>query len=117
MKFLVDAQLPYRLARFLQKSGYDTIHTLDLPLKNATSDTEINALSLRENRILITKDKDFLESFILKGQPAQLLLITTGNISNKELERLFTNNFTQITELFANYKLIEMSKDALIIHF
>lgn len=50
MKFLVDAQLPYRIARFLQESGYDTIHTLDLPLKNATPDTEINALSIKENR-------------------------------------------------------------------
>lgn len=31
MKFLVDAQLPVRLARFLQKNGYDTLHTRDLP--------------------------------------------------------------------------------------
>ena len=45
MKFLVDAQLPVRLARFLQGVGYDTIHTRDLPLKNATSDTEINDIS------------------------------------------------------------------------
>jgi predicted nuclease of predicted toxin-antitoxin system len=27
MKFLVDAQLPLRLARFLQSAGYDTLHT------------------------------------------------------------------------------------------
>ena len=32
MKFLVDAQLPIRLARFLQASGHDAIHTLDLPI-------------------------------------------------------------------------------------
>ncbi len=31
MKFLVDAQLPVRLARFLKTSSYDTIHTRDLP--------------------------------------------------------------------------------------
>ncbi|MBD2726541.1 DUF5615 family PIN-like protein [Nostoc sp. FACHB-892] len=31
MKFIVDAQLPVRLARFLKTSGYDTIHTRDLP--------------------------------------------------------------------------------------
>ena len=47
MKFLVDAQLPVRLARFLQASGYDTIHTRDLPEQNATSDNEINALSIQ----------------------------------------------------------------------
>jgi len=33
MKFLVDSQLPVRLARFLQGVGYDTIHTRDLPFK------------------------------------------------------------------------------------
>jgi predicted nuclease of predicted toxin-antitoxin system len=44
MKFLVDAQLPVRLARFLESTGYDTIHTKDLSNKNATSDTEINAI-------------------------------------------------------------------------
>lgn len=31
MKFLVDVQLPVRLARPLQDVGYDTIHTKDLP--------------------------------------------------------------------------------------
>ncbi|NEO54909.1 MAG: hypothetical protein F6K54_18610 [Okeania sp. SIO3B5] len=30
MKFLVDAQLPVRLAVFLQYAGYDAIHTKDL---------------------------------------------------------------------------------------
>ncbi|EAW39007.1 hypothetical protein L8106_01792 [Lyngbya sp. PCC 8106] len=44
MKFLIDAQLPMRLARILQIAGYDTVHTLDLPQKNATPDTEINLI-------------------------------------------------------------------------
>lgn len=33
MKFLIDAQLPRRLAIFMQELGYDAIHTLDLPNK------------------------------------------------------------------------------------
>jgi predicted nuclease of predicted toxin-antitoxin system len=36
MKFLVDAQLLVRLARWLRTSGYDTIHTFDLPQQNLT---------------------------------------------------------------------------------
>jgi predicted nuclease of predicted toxin-antitoxin system len=114
MKFL--AQLPIRIAKFLQSLGYDTIHTKDLPLKNATSDTEINALSLKEKRILITKDKDFLESFILQKKPYKLLLITTGNISNNELENLFVKNIQQITEMFSKYDLIYLNQDSLIVH-
>jgi predicted nuclease of predicted toxin-antitoxin system len=69
MKFLVDAQLPVRLANFLQKAGYDTIHTKDLFLKNATPDTEINSISMREKRIVISKDSDFLDSFLINQIP------------------------------------------------
>ncbi|WP_242040254.1 DUF5615 family PIN-like protein [Anabaena subtropica] len=92
MKFLVDAQLSVRLADFLRVSNYDTIHTRDLPEKNSTSDIEINAISIQQNRISITKDSEFVNSFLTIKQPHKLLLITTGNISNSELENLFSSN-------------------------
>jgi predicted nuclease of predicted toxin-antitoxin system len=34
---------------------------------------------------MVTKDRDFEMSHLLHGVPAQLLLITTGNISNNAL--------------------------------
>ena len=40
MKFLVDAQLPKRLAEWLNEAGHDTLHTLDLPRGNRTPDAE-----------------------------------------------------------------------------
>lgn len=60
MKFLVDAQLPIRLARFLIASGYDTSHTRNLPQKNATLNTQINEISIQQKRVVITKDSDLL---------------------------------------------------------
>ncbi|MFM5899214.1 MAG: DUF5615 family PIN-like protein, partial [Dolichospermum sp.] len=42
MKFLIDAQLPMRIANLLENLGCDVIHTKNLPLKNATPDSEIN---------------------------------------------------------------------------
>jgi uncharacterized protein with PIN domain len=56
MKFVVDAQLPRRLARELAASGHDAVHTLDFPAANRTQDKEIVALAIRENRIVVTKD-------------------------------------------------------------
>ena len=38
MKFLVDAQLPVKLAQILRQKGYDAIHTKELPHQNQTSD-------------------------------------------------------------------------------
>ncbi|MBE9251624.1 MULTISPECIES: DUF5615 family PIN-like protein [Nostocales] len=116
MKFLIDAQLPMRIANLLENLGYDVIHTKNLPLKNATPDSEINKLSILEQRIVITKDKDFLDSFLIKQEPYKLLLITTGNISNKQIEQLFLQNITQIIELFLTYDFLEMTRDSLIIH-
>jgi predicted nuclease of predicted toxin-antitoxin system len=69
----------------LQSAGCDTIHTKDLPRRNATPDSEINLLSIQESIILITKDKDFLDSFIIKQQPYKLLILTTGHINNNQL--------------------------------
>jgi predicted nuclease of predicted toxin-antitoxin system len=116
MKFLVDAQLPVRLSYLLKSLGHDSIHTKELILQNATPDNEINAISLREQRIVITKDLDFWDSFYIRQEPFKLLLITTGNISNKELEALFIKNVEQITKLFEQYSLIEMSRDAVTVH-
>ena len=107
MKFLVDAQLPVRLAIFLRSQGYDTLHTSDLAFKNSTSDGEINIISLREERVVITKDSDFFDSFMLRREPFKLLLITTGNINNLDLEILFAKNIGQLIELFQSYSLIE----------
>ena len=116
MKFLVDAQLPKRLARYLQSKGYDAIHTQDLPQGNATSDTDINAISLQEKRIVVTKDADFVQSFLLQQVPYKLLLIATGNIKNAELENVFEKSLDRLTEIFDNYSYLELGRDAIIIH-
>ena len=65
MKFIVDAQLPRRLARDLAAAGHDVTHTLDLPLRNRTPDSEVVALAAREGRVVVTKDSDF-SSMVLR---------------------------------------------------
>ncbi|MEO6454390.1 MAG: DUF5615 family PIN-like protein [Ginsengibacter sp.] len=116
MKFIVDAQFPYGVKSFLLTQGYDTIHTEDLPLKDRTPDWEINKISLEQQRIVVTKDIDFLDSYYLKKMPFKLLLITTGNIVNRDLYNLFTKNISAIIKAFSNYSLVEMDNNSLIIH-
>jgi predicted nuclease of predicted toxin-antitoxin system len=41
MKFIVDAQLPYRLKNWLIAKDYDTIHTEDFLEQSLTADLEI----------------------------------------------------------------------------
>ncbi|PDV96492.1 DUF5615 family PIN-like protein [Candidatus Chloroploca asiatica] len=92
MKFLIDAQLPRRLVFVFRNAGYDAIHTLDLPQQNTTSDSDITNIAIQETRIVVTKDADFVESFILSRRPPRLLVIATGNIRNiDDVETIATN--------------------------
>lgn len=116
MKFLVDAHLPRRLAYRLRDAGHDALHTLDLPNRNRTTDTEINAISQREERVVITKDADFVNSFVLFHQPWKLMLISTGNIKNAELEAFFVTLIPAIVSAFATCDYVELTRQALILH-
>jgi predicted nuclease of predicted toxin-antitoxin system len=116
MKFLIDAQLPRRLAVKLQTAGHDVLHTLDLPLGNRTPDTAINEISISEHRIVITKDADFVNSFLISRKPYKLLLVSTGNIKNNELKILLLNNMEQIVEAFMSHDFVEISRANFIAH-
>ena len=108
--------LPISLAKFLRTRGYDTIHTRDLPQKNSTSDSQINEISLQEKRIVISKDSDFVNSFMTIQKPYKLLLITTGNIKNSELITIFTNNLSMLVNLLQQHDYVEMSHEEIIVH-
>ena len=116
MKFVVDAQLPKRLAHWLAAHGHDVLHTLDLPEQNRTQDTEITALACNEHRIVVTKDSDFVNSYLLHHRPPKLLLIATGNIGNQTLERLFARNFDEIELALDRSDFIELTAHHLVIH-
>ena len=116
MKFIVDAQLPKAVSELINSKGQDSIHTLDLPDKNKTQDGFITRLATDEQRIVITKDADFLESYILRKEPPKLLLIKTGNIRNKELISLFDKNLELIVDLFSSHSLIEVTKEEIVVH-
>lgn len=116
MKFLVDAQLPYQLKLWLLAKGFDTIHTRDLPAQNLTADRKIAQIADTNNRIVITKDSDFLKLYILEQRPALLLLITTGNIINQRLLALFEKNFETILQMFDSYSVVELNNAFVVGH-
>jgi len=116
VKFLVDAQLPKALSRFLKSRGLDSVHTLELPQKNKTPDDNIATTADSEKRILVTKDLDFLQSHLLNRMPKKLLLVTTGNIHNKELLEIFAKNIFRICALFKRNSLIEIDASEVTVH-
>jgi len=100
----------------LRQEGHDAVHTLDLPSGNATSDQEILTIAEREDRVVVTKDADFVETFILQHRPRKLLVITTGNINNAALEAIMLPALPAIIAALTTHSYIELSRTTLIIH-
>lgn len=115
MRFLIDAQLPRRLADELVALGAEAIHTLDLPLANRTTDAEVVEVAEREGRIVATKDVDFVDGHLLRSRPDRLLLISTGNIS-RELIDLVRRNWNEISAQFAQGKFVELDRSNVTLH-
>lgn len=87
-----------------------------MPLGNKTPDTVIATRSLSENRIVITKDTDFMKMHMIKKIPERILFIATGNLRNSQLVALLEQNFERIVELFVNgNSIIEMNNETIII--
>jgi predicted nuclease of predicted toxin-antitoxin system len=115
MNFLVDAQLPRRMTAWLTAAGCDARHTLDLPDGNRTTDEQINDVADLEQRVVVTKDADFVDSHVLRGRPAKLLLISTGNISNRDLEALMVPLIPDIVREFQTHSFLELGPAGIVI--
>lgn len=111
----VDAQLPRRVAAWFTATGCDAVHTLDLPNGNRTSDQEVIDTADREGWVVITKDADFVDSHLLHGRPAKLLLVSTGNISSRELESLLLPLITDLVREFQTSSFLELDRSGLTV--
>ncbi|MDA1016161.1 MAG: DUF5615 family PIN-like protein [Planctomycetota bacterium] len=113
--WLIDAQLPRRLAVRLNDLGENALHTLDLDEGNATTDTEICHADAG-GRAVISKDRDFVDSFLVTGTPLQLLWVRTGNISNDVLLALFESLLPRIHDAFQQSSCVELTTEGLVLH-
>ncbi|PHI20304.1 hypothetical protein CEQ90_08955 [Lewinellaceae bacterium SD302] len=118
MHYPIDAQFPRRLSRWITQQGYSATHTLDLPNKNATPDSEIiRTASDNDITVVVSRDKDFPEQRIIRGVYRRVLWITPGNIWNRELMELFQSEFAKINSFFEQGNLFaELSNGAITDH-
>ncbi len=100
---------------WLAAAGCDAVHTLDLPAGNRSSDDNINDVADLEQRVVVTKDADFVDTHLLRGRPAKLLLISTGNISNRDLEALMVPLIPDIVLEFQMHAFIELGQAGIVV--
>jgi predicted nuclease of predicted toxin-antitoxin system len=88
----------------------DTTRTLDLSTGNKTKDPIINQVSVREQRVVVSKDSDFFYSHVLHGRPWKLLLIKTGNISSQDVCVLLERHLPTIETVLQTHTLVEIDR-------
>ncbi len=86
MRFLVDAQLPPALARWLTERGEEAGHLADLGLLRAT-DVEIWRLAAERGAAVVSKDEDFALRAQLRSGGPQVVWVRWGNLRTAELLR------------------------------
>lgn len=84
MNFLIDAQLPPALARWITSQGHHATHVLELGLQ-AADDGPIWEHARKENSVVVSKDEDFVDRWLLSDKPVALVWIRKGNCSNRAL--------------------------------
>jgi predicted nuclease of predicted toxin-antitoxin system len=114
LRFMVDTQLPPVLAAFLRRKGYDATHTTNYPQAQYLADQQIRQIALSEDRIIVTKDDDFLDYYWAKGAPPKVLKLSIGNIRNSDLIDLLEVNLLAIRKLFEdNANVVVFSRNSL----
>jgi predicted nuclease of predicted toxin-antitoxin system len=116
VNFLVDAQLPARLARLLNELGHDALHTSELPEGNRTTDVRIALLADESARVVVTKDRDFRDGHLLSGSPRRLLVVRTGNITNNALLSLVSDHLPTLVAAFDGADFVELGSREIVIH-
>ena len=99
MNFICDVHISYKIVNYLTKKGCYAAHINHLFIDSSTPDMEISDYADLHDCIVITKDRDYKESFILSGKPKKLIRLNIGNASTKQAIQLLENNWQLIEQL------------------
>lgn len=84
MRFLVDAQLPPALARWLASQGHHADHVGDLGLAAAT-DRVIWDRALADGSVIISQDEDFAQRHALSADGPAVVWVRLPNGRRRDL--------------------------------
>jgi predicted nuclease of predicted toxin-antitoxin system len=104
MKIWVDAQLPPTLPNWVSAS-LEAAALRDLSLRDAR-DIEIFEAARAENAVIMIKDSDFIDLVCRRGTPPQILWLTCGNVTNRNLRQLLTTTLPDALERLRQREII-----------
>jgi predicted nuclease of predicted toxin-antitoxin system len=108
MKLLVDNQLPLALAVHLRGWGFDCVHVLEVGL-STSDDPEVWVRAGADDRIVVTKDEDFLLLASRPGDKGRMIWVRLGNCRNATLLSAFDRTREALMDAIASgQRVIEL---------
>ncbi len=102
MKLLFDANISWRILKFIKDDFPSCFHVKDIPLKQPVTDREIWDFAKENNFTIITHDDDFEKLILQKSIPPKVIILKSFNqntnqiastlLSKKEIIESFVSN-------------------------
>ncbi|MES2196724.1 MAG: DUF5615 family PIN-like protein [Pseudomonadota bacterium] len=107
MRWLADECVAAPLVVFLRTSGHDVLYIAESAA--GSSDADVISLALRENRLLLTEDKDFGDLVFRRQRtvPGVVLMRTDFDNPMRKALRLQATITRYGEELFGRYTVVE----------
>lgn len=98
MRLLCDVHISYRIVNFLKQHADQVLHVNNILDKWYTTDQAICEYADSHDFIVVSKDKDFKHSHLIRLSPKKLLLVSLGNLSNDQTINALARTISFIEE-------------------
>ena len=111
MKFLIDENITPELATIFNERNLSAFHINDLKSKKTqrVSDDQLRRLAIQKEYIIVTKDDDFVKSFVSRKVPEKMIFLYELNNKNVLLERM-KQIINLLPDWIQNHDFIEVKR-------
>lgn len=111
MKWLLDESADFRLGRYLIQSGHD-VSSIVKNYPRSITDQEVLVIAIKENRIIITEDKDFINLVSSKNSSFPGIILFNLDLNDSiELKRNTMGKLVKQLDSFKNTLVIVFADD------
>jgi len=106
MKLLLDANISWRIIKFVENDFSDCLHAKDIKITQPAKDLEIWEFAKQNNFTILTHDDDFEKLLLLKGAPPKVIILKTFNKNTKQIAELLISKREIIESFISNQDLM-----------
>ena len=112
MKFIIDENLSPQVSAIFRTHGLDAYHINEMKAhqKQRVIDDQLRRLSIQKGYIIVTKDDDFVKSFVSRKVPEKMVFIYGLNEKEPLLSRI-KEVAPQLSALLETHDFIEVNEN------